>query len=140
MTESSVLLTSQNLSGAEAGNVYFKSKDGATLLTLHSDGRVIVQGEEVATNRGIYLALAKALGVSVNESSERTFFVPKPGEEYDSFNGNRHVLVTMVTFDEHHPEGYVFYGPGEGEETLPLFLLKYRPNPSTGVGEVNEQG
>jgi hypothetical protein len=68
--------------------------------------------------------------------AERTFFVPKPGEEYDSYNGKRHVCITQVIFDERDPEGCVYYGPGEGCETLPLFMMKYRPTPS--VGKPNE--
>ena len=64
--------------------------------------------------------------------SERAFFVPKPGEEYDSYSGKRHVCITQVTFDETCPEGHVFYDPGEGSEILPLFLMKYRPTPSKG--------
>lgn len=56
----------------------------------------------------------------------------------DSLNGNRHVEIIMVSFDERHPDGYVFYGPGEGEELLSLFVLKYRLTPSKG--EVHEPG
>jgi len=76
-------------------------------------------------------AIRKELKVP-SHVSERTFFVPKPGEEYDSYGGKRHVCITQVLFNETHPEGYVFYDPGEGSETLPLFLMKYRPTPSKG--------
>ncbi len=65
-------------------------------------------------------------------AKERTLFVPKPGEEYDSLDGNRHVYVIQVTFSETTPEGRVFYGPGEGEELLSLFVQKYQLTPSKG--------
>jgi len=80
---------------------------------------------------GVCERIREELGVP-SHLSERTFFVPKPDEEYDSYDGKRHVCITQVTFDDRNPEGCVYYDPGEGCETLPLFMMKYKPTPSVG--------
>jgi hypothetical protein len=99
----------------------------ATSIQAHAVARLLSWERDVE-HKARFITNAELAAIA--RVKERTFFVPVPGEEYDSISGTRHVEVIQVTFDERHPDGYVFYGPGEGEELLSLFVSKYRRTPS----------